>query len=428
MEGLQKIAINDSINLFCIRTDKFKTNTVSFYFYSRMDRDKVTLNALLARVLKRACRSYKTTELLHKKLSSLYGSYISSAVSKKGDVQTLTVRAEFADQKYIGDSVKIMPEIFGIMKEIVFTQTSFPEDYVEQEKQNLKMFINGLVNDKREYAQIKCIESMCKDEPFGVSEYGYIEDIDQIDSDRLFRHYKESFLGYSLDVFATGSFDAESIAPYIADLTAGVDRTESGMLCLSQTVKIPEKSSNVVEFSTVNQSKICIGFRTGIPADDEKYPSLIIANAVFGGGPYSKLFNNVREKLSLAYYASSYIDKFKSIIFVNCGVQHDMFKPAFDEIMNQLSQVKNGSFTDDEVNAAKLGVTERIKSLSDSQSLIQEYYFGQLLCGSTGSIDDLCRKLMEVTKEDIISAAKNIVMDTCFLLTDKGTETEAGNK
>lgn len=393
-----------------------------------MDRDKVTLNALLARVLKRACKSYKTTELLHKKLSGLYGSYISSAVSKKGDVQTLTVRAEFADQKYIGDSVKIMQEIFGIMKEIIFTQASFSEEYVEQEKQNLKMFINSLVNDKREYAQLKCIESMCSDEPFGISEYGYLEDIDSISAEKLFEHYKRCFLEYSLDVFVTGSLDAESLAPYIADLTSGVNRAESGKKCYHHTLKSTAEPVNIVEYSTVNQSKICIGFRTGISADDERYSSLIIANAVFGGGPYSKLFNNVREKLSLAYYAGSYIDKFKSIIFVNCGVQHDMFKLAFDEIMNQLNLVKSGNFTDDEIHAAKLGVTERIKSLSDSQSLIQEYYFGQLLCGGGESIEDLCAKLMDVKKDDIIHAAETIVMDTCFLLTDKDAKTQVGNK
>lgn len=417
MKELQTVTVNDNIKVYCIQTDKFKTNTVSFYFYSRMVRENVTINALLAKVLKRACLSYKTTELLQKKLNSLYGTGISSSVSKKGDIQVLTVRVEFIDEKYLEDGKTIMAEIFNVMKEIIFDQVSFSKDYVEQEKQNLKMFIQGLVNDKREYAQIKCVESMCKDEPYGLSEYGYIEDIDSIDNETLFNHYKNNFLNYNLDIFVSGDLSCESVAPYIEKLTQNI-RGNSNEHFVKE-IKSVSKEENIVEYSAVNQSKICIGFRTSILADDKEYPSLIIANAIFGGGPYSKLFNNVREKLSLAYYASSYIDKFKSIIFVNCGVEHKMFKPAFDEIVNQLNLVKDGQFTDSEITAAKLGVTERIRSLSDSESLIQEYYFGQIICKADDGIDEFCQKLMDVDKDDIINAARTIVMDTCFLLTDK---------
>jgi predicted Zn-dependent peptidase len=173
---------------------------------------------------------------------------------------------------------------------------------------------------------------------------------------------------------------------------------------------------NVTETEHISQGKLSMGFRTKVQPGDGKYPSLIIFNAVLGGGPSSKLFNNVREKLSLAYYASSRIDMFKGIMTINSGIEVANFQKAYDEILLQLDAVKNGDITDEEMSAAILGTANNIKSITDSAIVMEDYSLNRLIVGSPLSLEELTQMVQKITKEQVVEIANNVELDTVYFM------------
>ena len=259
---------------------------------------------------------------------------------------------------------------------------------------------------------------MCKQEPYGIMELGSLERLEGINEDMLFSHYKNILLKSRLDIFIVGNIDEQMVISQMKKITFGLEDNEEQLI---QSIIIKEVSDikKVVQKEQVNQAKLAMGFRTKTQASDADFCALMVCNAVFGGGPYSKLFNNVREKLSLAYYVYSRIDKFKGVMLVNSGIETDNYQIAFDSIMDQMEEVKNGRFSDDEIMAAKLGTINMIRSIGDSQRLMEDYYIGEIICNKKEDIDEFADSIMNINKEQIIEAAQKIQLDTIYFLTSQ---------
>lgn len=419
MDGVQTILIKDGVRLHYIKSDKFKTNTLTVYFCRPLCKEEVTANALIAQVLKRACKEYPTTGKLEQRLEELYGTELESGVQKKGDIQTLYFRFDFASEKFIpnGKGGKtIFDSVLQIARQIIFEQTAFNGDYVEQEKENLKKQILALINDKRDYAQMRCVEIMCEGEPYGLSEHGNINDVDFLNKDALYTHYTEKLLKGSVDIFITGNIDISHAVDAVGEMTSKL--TPSGANLRTVTVN-DVANKKIIENEDISQAKLSMGFRTKIAPSHEQYIPLMMYNAILGGGAYSKLFNNVREKLSLAYYTYSRLDKFKGIMLVNSGIDPKNFQVAFDEIMAQDYAIKRGDFTEEEFTSAMLGTVNSIKSMEDSPKMVQDYFLGQILCGRVEGLHRLAEQIEAVTREQVIDAARGVELDTCYLLAKK---------
>ena len=166
----------------------------------------------------------------------------------------------------------------------------------------------------------------------------------------------------------------------------------------------------------VTQGKLCMGFRSTNEMTPETYPAVIVYNTLFGGSATSKLFNNVREKLSLCYYVNSNIDRLKRIMIVRSGVEFENFEKAYDEIMLQQQLTENGEFDDAEIGAAKKQLINAYKSNYDSIGEMGEYNTMQLIMGTDVPISEMIERIQNVTREEIVSAAKSMKLDTVYML------------
>lgn len=413
----ERINIGNGINLNLIKTDKFKSNLLSYYFMRPLSKEEVTKNALLPLVLKRGTKEYDTNLKIQKKLEEMYGSSLSIAINKRGEKQVLRFTVENVNGDYVNDD-KYIYDVVDLLKSIIYNPALdkgyFKKDYVDQEKENLKRRIEGRINDKRSYALDRCIEEMCKNEKFSIYPLGTIDDLEEIDENILYEYYQNIIETSPIEIFYVGEYD-DKLIDYIKN-TEKVDR-ENIIDIPREVINSGAMTKNMVyEDLDVNQGKLVLGFRTGIPYEDKLYNGLIVASDILGGGPNSKLFRNVREKESLAYYVSSSVFKYKSIMLIDGGIEFENFEKTIDIIKEQLDEVKKGAFTDEDIEISKKSIKSSTESIKDSIFLISEFFFSQGLSNDHRSLDEILRDIDSVTKDEIIEATDKIALDTIYFM------------
>lgn len=413
--------IKNGVNLHIIEAPKFKTNLMSVYISIPLSRDTITKAALLPSVLKRGCEKYPTMKDMSRRLDDLYSASVRAGVRTKGDGEVLFFSAEYISDKYISEN--LTAPVAEFLKDYIFSplteNDSFMPDYVESEKANLKNAILGVVNDKKEYAELRCREAMFGKDGYGMSELGYIEDLDEITPQNLYSFYLDILTNYKIDIFISGSVDKKTVtdvenilAPMFLPRTANYIKTDIAEIKSGDVQRVTEEADVV-------QSKLCIGLRCGVNPLSDEYYALVLANCIFGGSPFSKLFNNVREKLSLAYYAVAKTSMFKSVMMISSGIQTENFNAAYDEIMVQLAKMRNGEIDEFEIEAAKKYITNGYNSINDSLRGMEDYYLSQIIMGKMQTIDELLNKLCDVDSEQIAQVMKRVTPDTIYFLKGK---------
>lgn len=416
-----KISIKENINLYYVPTKKFKTTTFSIYIHRPLTREEATLNSLLTMVLRRGCPGFEDTKSLSRYLDSLYGVAFSSAVRKKGERQLICANFQFINDKFLDEDIDIFDEVLHLADKAILKQKSFNEEYVNQEKENLKQQILSVVNDKRSYASKRCTEIMCKNEAYGISKLGYIEDLNNIDKNTLLNHYKNVVLKSPVDIFVNGDVDIDKVSEKLKVMFSDIN-VEHIVPAPADVKNKIEEVNRVTEEQQIVQGKLSIGFRTNIFVNDEDYPAMMMYNSILGCGIFSKLFNNVREKLSLCYYASSSVDYLKGVMFINSGIEVSNFQKAYDEILAQMEDIKKGNISDMEMSAALLGTVNSINSTSDNPFILDDYYLGKIIADNMITLEELAESIRNVTKEDVMKVAGKIQLDTVYFL--KGCENE----
>jgi len=416
----EKIEISKGVSLRFIETDKFKTNVMSVCFSVPLCRENITKTALIPRLLKRGTEKYPTMTELSRRAEELYGASIGANIGKRGDRAIVKCSVQFVSDSFINES--IIGDITDLLKEFIFCpaikDNAFDEEYVNQEKENAKNHILGLINDKKEYASVKCTEIMFEGDPYEVFPFGYVEDLDAIDGKNLYERYEEIIKSAKVDVYVSGSFDRdivrekieESFKPFLCDRTP--EFCETKLAVNEDNIEI----KNVTEEMPVSQSKLSMGFNCGIAPISDDYYAMAVFSCIYGGSPFSKLFNNVREKLSLAYYVFSAFDRNKSFVKINAGIEASKFDEAYNEIMLQLDAMKNGDFTDDEILSAKMYMKTQSGSVKDSLAATEDFYMTRELLGYEESVDEFMDKINLVTRERIIAAANTLQLDTVYFL------------
>lgn len=418
------IKINNNITLNYIPMSNLKTTSVGVYIYRPLNRDEISANAMLPYVLQRGCRICPTLEKLSKYLDDLYGASLNVGISKNGMVHTMSINGKTISDKYAPDGEKLTNNltelIMSIMFEPVIKDGAFLTDVFKQEQKSAKDSILALINDKRAYTQRLCIEKMCGDDAYALPKNGTVEGIDALDEKKLYEYYKKIITSSVIDIFVCGDADINAVADTIHDFCDKFDFIDAQIP--KQSIFKTNKSQPTEEYKCmdITQGKLCIGLTTDITCADEQYWGLMIANNILGGGAHSKLFNNVREKLSLAYYAGSQLEKNKGLMFINAGIEFDNYQRALDEIYKQIDELKNGNIGDDEFSAAVLAIESALEQYYDDQTYMQLFCVSQRTSGVDYSIDYMKNKIRSVTKEQVTAAAKQINADTVFFL--KGTD------
>ncbi|NLK44769.1 MAG: insulinase family protein [Tissierellia bacterium] len=413
----ERINIGNGIHLNLVKTDKFKSNLLSFYFLRPLTKEEVTKNALLPLVLKRGTDEYKTNLEIQRKLEENYGADLSVAINKRGERHVLRFTVETVNGEYIGNKEYIY-DVFSLLKSIIFNPLLedgyFKKSYVDQEKENLKRRIESRINDKRSYALDRCIEEMCKNERFSIYPLGNIEDLASIDKNILYSHYKDIIKTSPIEIFYVGDYD-DKMVDYMKEM-AVIEREDIITIPREQIISGAKTKNMVYDDLDVNQGKLVLGYRTGIPYEDKLYNGLLVGSDILGGGPNSKLFKNVREKESLAYYVSSTIFKYKSIMLVDGGIEFENFEKTIDIVKDQIEEMQKGNFTMDDIDISKKSIKSSTESIKDSIFLISEYFFSQILSNDNRSLEEVLEDIDRVSKQDIIEAMSTLTLDTIYFM------------
>ncbi|MDP4132832.1 MAG: pitrilysin family protein [Bacillota bacterium] len=397
---MKSILIKNGVNFYPVSDEKFKTYVAGIFIHTPLNKDTATENALIPPVLKRGSAKYSTARAINQALDMLMGAAINQSVLKKGENQVLAFTITGLSESF-APSADCFKKGLSLLFEMVFNPIQgFKREYVDGEKQNLRNVIESEKNDKRIYAGIRCRQEMCKGEPYEISENGRVQDIDKITNESLFTRYGKLIKESSIDIIVCGNFNETAAEQTIIDLCKSLPERRSA---LPETKpSIPSELRTVTENMDVNQGKLCVGFVTGkIESESKDLPSMMVYNSIFGGGAHSKLFMNVREKLSLAYYASSVFERAKGLIIVSAGIESKNFEEAKNEILAQHGEMLKGNITIDELNSAKSSIINSLKSASDSVSDFLSFNLNQLLAGSPKSIEETIKAIDSVTLEDV---------------------------
>lgn len=411
--------------LRAIHTEKFKSAYLSLTLMVPLERETAAENALIPYVLRRGTAVHPDMESLSAALDELYGGAVEPVVRKKGETQCVGFVASFLDDAYTLGGEPILESAAALLGELLlnpYTQDGmFCPDYTAGERGNLLDRIRGQVNDKRTYATLQLTRRMCREEAFGVDKLGDEASVEAITPASLWQRYQTLLSTAAIEVYYCGSAAPERVEEALRSALAALPVSQERTAPECQVRLHAEAQPRVEEEALdVTQGKLALGFRTGgVTCWEEDYPALVMCNAIFGGTTLSKLFLNVREKLSLCYYASSMLEKMKGLMLVSSGIEFDKYETARDEILAQLEAIRRGEVEDWELEGARRTLIGGHRSTLDDQGRLEEFWLGQAAAGLDTTIEELCRQFETITREQVAKATQKLELDTIYFLKGK---------
>lgn len=421
MNLLSRKEIAKGVNFSAVSDSRFKTMRISATALLPLSKETVSSYALLSQVLTRSCAQYPDFTALSRKLSSLYGASLEAGVRKFGETLGLTFSVSGIDDRYALTDESISEELSQLLCKVIFEPLldgcAFSSDEVEQERRQLIDLADSELGDKRVYANNRLLELMCGDEAYGIRRYGSKESLMAVTSEDLYTAWQTMLNFAQFEIIFVGESSSETAQRVFTEKFSSLSRSVKPLY-----TDVVRKAQDVREFTDkleVSQAKLLLGFRTGIACGDEDVTAMRLMCAILGGSAHSKFFKNVREKQSLCYYCVSRFHRVKGIMTVESGVEADNVEKTKQAVMHELLAMQKGDITDDEIRFAKLSIANDFVSICDTVSGIQEWYLSQLCDGSLLSVQQAIDDFNSVTKEQIVSAAKKLTLDTVYVLTGK---------
>lgn len=408
--------IADGVYFSSITDKRYKKNLISVAFSTQLSEDTATENVIVPVLLTKCNSKLPTYKAFNNKMSRLYASGIGGTAGRQYDLQTISFGAYYLDDIYALSGEKMT----GIMTDILIDCLTSPvtengvfsEKFVELEKKTVIDNIETAINDKRSYAIERAMKTICKGEPASVCSYGTVEKAKLITPDSAYKAYRRMIETMPCEIICTGCSDFDGVAEKFAAAfeIAGRHDIENTTIALSP---VKTQTEEVTERLTVNQSKLVLGFKSH--SDDDA--ALVLLQKIFGGTTSSKLFRNVREKMSLCYYCSAARNDLKGIMLVNSGVENENIEKTKEAVIDQLEEIKNGNFTNEDVNFAEMAIKNDFKSVADSAGNVSNWYFDCIRKNDIVTPEEKLGRYLGVSKERIIAAAKSMVLDSVYVLT-----------
>lgn len=408
--------IADGVYFSSITDKRYKKNLISVAFSTQLSEDTATENVIVPVLLTKCNSKLPTYKAFNNKMSRLYASGIGGTAGRQYDLQTISFGAYYLDDIYALSGEKMT----GIMTDILIDCLTSPvtengvfsEKFVELEKKTVIDNIETAINDKRSYAIERAMKTICKGEPASVCSYGTVEKAKLITSDSAYKAYRRMLETMPCEIICTGCSDFDGVAEKFAAAFEKIGRhdIENTTIALSP---VKTQKEEVTERLTVNQSKLVLGFKSH--SDDDA--ALVLLQKIFGGTTSSKLFRNVREKMSLCYYCSAARNDLKGIMLVNSGVENENIEKTKEAVIDQLEEIKNGNFTNEDINFAEMAIKNDFKSVADSAGNVSNWYFDCIRKNDIVTPEEKLGRYLGVSKERIIAAAKSMVLDSVYVLT-----------
>ncbi|MEK4664780.1 pitrilysin family protein [Priestia sp. FSL H7-0729] len=414
-----------AFRIHVLPTKRFKTFAISLYAGVPLREDTVTKVALTPFVLRRGTETYPETTQFREQLEHLYGAGFGFDVYKRGDYQIVQFRMDTINDSFVGGDEQLLDRSFAFLGEVLTRPAQenghFRTSYVQAERETVRKKLESIVNDKMRYAAERSIEEMCKNEPYRLHPLGERKDLPGIEPDTLTASYQEWLQQASMDLYVVGDTTLEEVENLV-QRHFNVDRTSSSDYQTQAAVRGDKEVETVVERLNVSQGKLNMGLRTSITYGDPQYAAALMYNGILGGYPHSKLFVNVREKESLAYYASSRYDGHKGIATIQSGIEIPNYEKAVTIIKQQLEEMRSGTISDLEMSQTKAMIRNLLKEMQDSAFEMIAYDFNRQLSGKERTAEELLTQVEQISKEDVREAAEQFRLDTIYFLRDEKEE------
>ena len=409
----------EGVSLTYLPARKFKTGLLSAHFLTPLDRGSAAVRALLPAVLRRGTVGSPDMGAISARLDRLYGAELDYTVRKKGECQCVGFVGSFIDDAYALGGEKLLEPVAELLGEMILAPVTrsgrFLPDYVESERDNLADAIRSIRNDKRDWADLRLLQELCTGEAYGVSRLGDEKSVEKTSPQKLYAEYRRLVASAPMELFYCGSAELSRVEDALLNALSALPRQGVAPVPVTEHHRPRQETRVVQEGMDVTQGKLGMGF--SCTSDDES--ALLLGNLLFGGSSNSKLFLNVREKLSLCYYASSLYHRQKGLITVSSGVEFADFQPAYEEILSQLQALRQGQLEPWELDAAKGVLRSAYAAMEDSQGRLENFWLGQAIEGRSDSPEDLSQEMEETSAERIFRAMETVKLDTVYYLERK---------
>ncbi|BBI34371.1 putative inactive metalloprotease YmfF [Cohnella abietis] len=414
------------LRLHVLPTKRFKTFALSLFAGVPLSNAGVTPIALTPFVLRRGTETYPETIAFRERLDDLYGAGFGFDLYKRGEHQIVQFRLDIINDRFVSVTDSLLGEALSFLGEVVTSPAldssgKFRSKYVEAEKTTVSKRIDAIINDKIRYASERCVEEMCKNEPFSLPALGRKDELAALNADSLYEAYKKWLQEASFDLYVSGDTTLEEVQALVAK-SFKLPSGQPSSYTAPEVKPARSEVQTIVERLDIGQGKLNMGLRVGVTYGSEQYAALLVYNGLLGAFPHSKLFVNVREKASLAYYASSRLDGHKGILTLQSGIEVANYERAVKIIREQLEAMKAGEFALDDLKRTKAMITNQLRELQDSAFERISFDFSSILSGVERSGESFIAEIEAVTPEMVKAVAQDVELDTIYFLRDRKEE------
>ena len=414
--------LGPNTTLYYLNTDRYRTNTVRFYFKQELKPRYNAMTALATRLLKHGSSCYPSRLELTRQLETLYGAQLATGVGKVGGHQLINVCLEVPAERFLPGARDVFAQALhaalNVMTEPAALTGTMDEDILALEKEYLSQEIRSLVDDKARYSLFRCNQEMYEEAPHALTETGTMEDLGRIQGSELPAHYHRMLAAADLNIFMVGRFspgDMEAIEKLAAL------RNEGAVPEAVTPPPVRQEPKETLEEADVSQARICRALRAPSLAGTDYY-SLVMYNGVLGGFPHSKLFVNVREKAHLAYDVWSFVSSVPPVQYIIAGVHSDTYRQALEIMEEQRQDILTGNISRAEMDATRKGVVNRMRGVDDTPERLIGQTISDLLAGRKASIDEQIEAFERVEPQDMVDIAKKLQLDTTLVLLPRRCE------
>ena len=421
---IQKMTLADGVTLRCFYDNRFKQGALSFQMVRPMEGEEASLNALIPAILLRGTEKHPDLRSITLHLDDLYGAAVGPMVRRAGDWQTTGIACRMMDDRFALPGDKVLEPMIDFLRELLLEPClengAFRRDFVESEKKNLIAAIEDEINDKRVYAMNRMLRNMCRADSMGIPRLGYTEWVAAAEPRTLYEHYRRILRESRIDIFYVGSAPGWQVANLLKPILNALDRDYKALP--GQTPFHDAGPSNEVEQMDVAQANLCMGYTTPITMGTGEFTAMQMMNTIFGAGMTSKLFQNVREKLSLCYSIGTMYYSAKGLITLSAGIDAENEEKAKAEIAAQLEAMRRGEITDGEMAAARESLLSGLRGMHDSPGAIENYYASAALSGLAWTPAEYMDQIAAVTAEQVAEAARKLTLHTTYILKGENHE------
>lgn len=426
MSAYKYCEIAKGVKFLCVNSDKFKTNCISVDFYLPLGENLAEYN-VLSSFMGHTSKKYSNLKQFNCKLEDLYGADFTSSIATVGEKIRLRFSIEMPDDKFSLDDTVISTEasdfLIDVLKMPNCIDGSFDEGNTELEKRFTLENLESIKNDKRSYALSRLRYLMCKDEKYGIDNEKLISEVSCLDGKKLFEAYEKMLKQATVIITLCGSIDGDAMRAKFTDFAESI-KDRCPVRLETQFIEKADEVKYFKETMQVNQAKLVLGFRAGMKNSFDNYYAYRVMTDIFGGGPYSRLFANVREKMSLCYYCGARLIREKGIIFVQSGIEEENYENALSEILNQLDIMKKGDFSQDELQSSLKALSDAFSGVEDTPSAVCTFYSSQAFDEELLTGAEFAQKLSAVTGEQVKQCANTVTLDSVYLLAGEGESNE----